>query len=63
MKLLHVVKRGVWRRWLQANGGREKEIWLVFFKKHTGSARLAYDDAVEEAFCYRLDRQHHQAPR
>jgi uncharacterized protein YdeI (YjbR/CyaY-like superfamily) len=52
MKTLHINGRGEWRAWLQANGGREKEIWLVFFKKHTGKARLEYDDAVEEALCF-----------
>jgi uncharacterized protein YdeI (YjbR/CyaY-like superfamily) len=52
MNTLHVVKRGAWRAWLKANGGKEKEIWLVFYKKHTGQARLAYEDAVEEALCF-----------
>lgn len=51
MKTLHVTERSTWRAWLQANGGKEKEIWLVFYKKHTGKARLDYDDAVEEAIC------------
>jgi uncharacterized protein YdeI (YjbR/CyaY-like superfamily) len=52
MKTLHVVGREKWRRWLETNGTRTKEIWLVFFKKHTGKARLEYDDAVEEALCF-----------
>jgi uncharacterized protein YdeI (YjbR/CyaY-like superfamily) len=52
MRTLHITGRGEWRAWLQANGGREKEIWLVFFKKHTGKPRLEYDDAVEEALCF-----------
>jgi uncharacterized protein YdeI (YjbR/CyaY-like superfamily) len=51
MKTLHLTRRSDWRAWLQANGSTEKEIWLVFYKKHTGKARLAYDDAVEEAIC------------
>lgn len=41
MKTLHVVKRGEWRNWLKANGKKEKEVWLVFYKRHTGRARLA----------------------
>ena len=52
MKTLHVITRGEWRAWLRANGGKEKEIWLVFYKRHTGRARLAYEDAVEEALCF-----------
>jgi uncharacterized protein YdeI (YjbR/CyaY-like superfamily) len=51
MNTLHLVKRGEWRDWLKAHGGKEKEVWLVFYKKHTGLAQLAYDDAVEEALC------------
>jgi uncharacterized protein YdeI (YjbR/CyaY-like superfamily) len=52
MKTLHVIERAEWRAWLQANGGREKEVWLVFYKRHTGRKRLEYDDAVEEAVCF-----------
>lgn len=52
MKTLHVIERRAWRAWLQSNGGKEKEIWLVFYKRHTGRARLAYEDAVEEALCF-----------
>jgi uncharacterized protein YdeI (YjbR/CyaY-like superfamily) len=52
MKTLHLVERAEWRDWLRANGGREKEIWLVFFKRHTGRKRLEYQDAVEEAICF-----------
>lgn len=52
IKTLHVVERRAWRAWLRANGEKEKEIWLIFYKKHTGKKRLAYDDAVEEAICF-----------
>lgn len=27
-------------------------MWFVFYKKHTGKPRVAYDDAVEEALCF-----------
>ncbi|MBN2344937.1 MAG: YdeI/OmpD-associated family protein [Candidatus Aminicenantes bacterium] len=52
MNALHVVKREVWRQWLKKNGTREKEVWLEFYKRHTGKARLEYGDAVEEALCF-----------
>lgn len=52
MKTLHVIDREKWRAWLQANGEKEKEIWMVFHKKHTGKKSLAYDEAVEEALCF-----------
>jgi uncharacterized protein YdeI (YjbR/CyaY-like superfamily) len=52
MKTLHVTKRRDWRAWLKSHHETEKEIWLIFHKKHTGKGRLAYDDAVEEAICF-----------
>jgi uncharacterized protein YdeI (YjbR/CyaY-like superfamily) len=51
-KLLHVVNRREWRAWLKRHYRSEKEIWLVYFKKHTGKPRITYNDAVEEALCF-----------
>ncbi len=44
--------RTEWRSWLKKHGTGTKEIWLVFYKKHTGRPCLSYDEAVEEALCY-----------
>jgi uncharacterized protein YdeI (YjbR/CyaY-like superfamily) len=44
--------RSAWRTWLEAHHDSETEIWLVFFKRHTGKATLSYNDAVEEAVCF-----------
>jgi uncharacterized protein YdeI (YjbR/CyaY-like superfamily) len=49
---LYVNNRKDWRRWLENNHTIEKEIWLVYYKKHTGKDRVPYDDAVEEALCF-----------
>lgn len=51
-KLLHVKDRREWRAWLRQHYRSEKDIWLVYYKKHTGKARIAYNDAVEEALCF-----------
>lgn len=51
-KLLYTAKRTEWRNWLRKHYKSEKEIWLVFYKKHTGKPRIPYNDAVEEALCY-----------
>lgn len=51
-KTLLVEDREQWRRWLEENHGSEREIWLVFYKKHTGKPSIPYDDAVEEALCF-----------
>ncbi|MHB8095876.1 MAG: YdeI/OmpD-associated family protein [Candidatus Aminicenantales bacterium] len=50
--LLQVAKRGEWRAWLRKNYKREKVIWLVRFKKHTGKPTVSYNDSVEEALSF-----------
>lgn len=50
--LLGVAKRSEWRAWLRRNYRTSREIWLVFYKKHTGRPRVAYNEAVEEALAF-----------
>lgn len=47
-----MTTRDEWRSWLKEHHTTEKEIWLVYYKKHTGKPRIPYNDAVEEALCY-----------
>ncbi|MBD3412899.1 MAG: hypothetical protein GF421_00510 [Candidatus Aminicenantes bacterium] len=49
---LYLKNRRAWRQWLQKNHQTQSEIWLIYYKKHTGKPRIPYDDAVEEAICY-----------
>jgi uncharacterized protein YdeI (YjbR/CyaY-like superfamily) len=51
-KLLYVTNRREWRDWLKSHYKSEKEVWLVYYKKHTGKQRILYNDAVEEALCF-----------
>jgi uncharacterized protein YdeI (YjbR/CyaY-like superfamily) len=51
-KQLYVTSRDDWRAWLKENHDVEQEVWLVYYKKHTGKPRIHYDDAVEEALCF-----------
>ena len=51
-RTLYVADRAAWRAWLEENHAREREVWLVYYKKHTGRPRVPYDDAVEEALCF-----------
>lgn len=44
--------RDDWRAWLDKNHLAEKEVWLIYYKRHTGKPRIPYDDAVEEALCF-----------
>ncbi len=44
--------RKTWHQWLTSHHANTKEIWLIFYKKHTGKASLLYNEAVEEALCF-----------
>lgn len=52
MKTLYVTIRKTWRAWLSKNHDKEKEIWLVYYRKETGKPRISYDDAVLEALAF-----------
>lgn len=45
-------KRLIWRKWLSKNHKKEKDIWLIYYKKASGKKTLSYDEAVEEALCF-----------
>jgi uncharacterized protein YdeI (YjbR/CyaY-like superfamily) len=51
-KTLYVTNREEWRSWLAKNHNKEKEIWLIYYRKSSGKPRIPYNDAVEEALCY-----------
>ena len=52
MKSFQAKNRKEWRDWLKKNHTTEKEIWLVYYKKHTGKQTISYRDSVEEALCF-----------
>ncbi len=49
---VYFSQREAWRAWLARHHRTEHEVWLVFYKAHTGKPSLAYDAAVEEALCF-----------
>ena len=51
-KTLYVTNREEWRAWLTKHYQSETEVWLIYYKKHTGRPRISYDHAVEEALCF-----------
>lgn len=51
-KTLYVTDRNDWRSWLSKNHDKERQIWLVYYRKSSGKPRIQYNDAVEEALCY-----------
>lgn len=51
-KNFYVKNRTAGRAWLQKNGEKEKNLWLVIYKKGTGKTTVYYEEAVEEALCF-----------
>lgn len=51
-RTLYVTSREEWRAWLTKHYQSETEVWLIYYKKHTGRPRISYDHAVEEALCF-----------
>ena len=44
--------RGEWRSWLKRNHSREKEAWLIFYKKRACEGKMSYLEALDEALCF-----------
>ena len=44
--------RNTWRKWLEKHHESLREVWLVYYKKHTNKPTVSYIDAVEEALCF-----------
>ena len=59
--------RRAWRAWLECHHASRREVWLLFYKKHTGRQCITLGEAVEEALCFgwidgklrRVDDQRH----
>lgn len=52
MTTIYCRNRDEWRAWLEENHAIAKEIWLVYYKKHTKKDTVFYTDAVDEALCF-----------
>jgi uncharacterized protein YdeI (YjbR/CyaY-like superfamily) len=42
----------VWRKWLEKHHASEAEVWLLFYKEHTGEKSIELGDAIDEALCF-----------
>jgi uncharacterized protein YdeI (YjbR/CyaY-like superfamily) len=51
-KTLYVKNRKSWRSWLRKHHDKEKEIWLIYYRKASGKPRITYDNAVLEALAF-----------
>ena len=52
LKTPQTLARDEWRSWLKMNHSREKEAWLIFYKKHVSAGRMSYLEALDEALCF-----------
>ncbi len=53
METKYFTEKQSWREWLEDNFETKDEIWLEYPLKKTGKKRILYNDAVEEALCFR----------
>ena len=40
------------RRWLEANCAKVRELWVGFYKKDSGKGGITYPEALDEALCF-----------
>lgn len=52
MKTLFVRTLDQWREWLAEHHASASEVWLVFYKRHTGVVSIDYKDARDESLCF-----------
>jgi uncharacterized protein YdeI (YjbR/CyaY-like superfamily) len=49
---LHAASQQAWREWLETHHETEKSVWLIIYKKETGTPSVYYPEAVDEALCF-----------
>jgi len=49
---IHFDRRKSFRNWLEENYDRSPGIWMIFYKKHTNTDCITYNEALEEALCF-----------
>lgn len=48
----YAADRGIWRKWLEKNHATAGNVWLIIYKKDSGTPSVVYAEAVEEALCF-----------
>lgn len=51
-KTFYAANRQQWRHWLEKNHHAEKCVWLIIYKKESGTPSIYYPEAVDEALCF-----------
>ncbi len=44
--------REAWRQWLEAHHDSAKSVWLIIYRKESGTRSVYYPEAVDEALCF-----------
>jgi len=52
LNTLEVRNSEEWLKWLEKHHDTEAEVWLIFYKKHTGRKPIEHSEALDEALCY-----------
>ena len=48
----YAASRALWRAWLEEHHLTEQGIWLIIYKKDSGTPSVYYPEAVDEALCF-----------
>lgn len=48
----HADSKTSFRNWLIENHDKEQNVWLIIYKKDSGTPSITYDQAVDEALCF-----------
>ncbi len=52
VKTFYAKDRAAWRAWLAENHATETRVWLIIYRKQSGTPSIYYDEAVNEALCF-----------
>lgn len=52
IQAIHAKTREEWREWLMNNHQSEKSVWLIIYRKESGTPSVYYPEAVDEALCF-----------
>ena len=52
IRTYYAKDRKAWRKWLEKNHASEESVWLIIYKKESGTPSGYYPEAVGEAQCF-----------
>ncbi len=52
MKVRHFKSQADFRKWLEKNAAKTKELWVGFYRKDSGKVGMTYPQALDEALCF-----------